>query len=296
MEKLTRSDVIPDEFTTIKNIVDRYIDKNDGYQALYEILEPHHGLLQKRIKIRPPQSADFGNDIHEYTTLFNTFLISEQLQGLWYSKEKKVTTFLLGLDAYFQPAVAHIENLLDSWGQTGMNPKCEPHKLPSTIDEFMSRNHPKNGQYAVVHTLAYPPNIQSPTTLTTPDNDIFIHITKQQQKDLQEPRKSVDIYCDACGGYGHPWRCCDFLAKTLKAAHFMTNLDKTKQIEIVTTFAKEQQCLRDNKIKWNIGKARILKDNGDIEGLYNLLLTNAEGDDDFTPKENDTRLGQLTPT
>jgi hypothetical protein len=85
-----------------------------------------------------------------------------------------------------------------------MNPKCEPHKLPSTIDEFMSRNHPKNGQYAVVHTLAYPPNIQSPTTLTTPDNDIFTYITKQQQKDLQEPRKSVDIYCDACGGYGHP--------------------------------------------------------------------------------------------
>jgi hypothetical protein len=29
----------------------------------------------------------------------------------------------------------------------------------------------------------------------------------------------------------------------------MTNLEKTKPIEIATTFAKELQCLRDNKIK-----------------------------------------------
>jgi len=50
LEKLTRSDVIPKEYTTINNIIKRYICSNDGYQALYEILKPHHGLLQKRIK------------------------------------------------------------------------------------------------------------------------------------------------------------------------------------------------------------------------------------------------------
>jgi hypothetical protein len=49
LEKLTRSDVIGEEYTKECNIVERYIKKNDGYLALYDLLEPHHGLLQKRI-------------------------------------------------------------------------------------------------------------------------------------------------------------------------------------------------------------------------------------------------------
>ena len=87
LEKLTRSDVIPKEYTTINNIIKRYICSNDGYQALYEILKPHHGLLQKRIKITVPQSIDYNNDIHEYTAQFHSFLISQQLKGLQYTEE-----------------------------------------------------------------------------------------------------------------------------------------------------------------------------------------------------------------
>ncbi len=82
LEKLTHSDVIPKEYTTINNIIENYISSNDGYQALYEILEPHHGLLQKRIKIIAPHSIDYNNDIHEYTAQFHSFLASQELEGL----------------------------------------------------------------------------------------------------------------------------------------------------------------------------------------------------------------------
>jgi len=125
LEKLTRSDDIPDEYTTIKNIIECYISSNDGYQALYKILEPHHGLLQKQIKLVAPQSIDYNNNIHEYTAQFHSFLTSQELEGLHYSKEKKIIAYLLGLDQHFSAAIINIENLLDSWGQPGINPKCE---------------------------------------------------------------------------------------------------------------------------------------------------------------------------
>lgn len=266
LEKLTRSDVIPEEYTKMKNIIDRYIDSNDGYQALYELLEPHHGLLQKRIKIKAPDSADYNGDIHEYTAQFYSFLTSEGLHGRTYNAEEQVTAFLSGLDDSFAPAVDHINNLLDSWGQPGLNPKCELRRLPSTIDDFMNR-HPYNPKYPSVRML----NSTSLPELT--DTDI-IHVTKQRlplTTDSHESRKPIDIFCDACGGHGHPWKRCDYLARLIKALDFTTKLDKNKQIEILQAFTKEQQRLRENKIKRNISKARTLKDSGDIEGLYKLL-------------------------
>jgi hypothetical protein len=88
----------PDEYTKECNIVEHHIKKNDGYLALYDLLEPHHGLLQKRIKMRAPHSADFGSDLHEYTAQFEAFLTSEELQGRYYDEEAQVVTYLQGLD------------------------------------------------------------------------------------------------------------------------------------------------------------------------------------------------------
>jgi hypothetical protein len=98
LEKITRSDVISEEYTKERNIVERYIKRNDGYLALYDLLEPHHGLLQKQIKMKPPNSADFNSDQHEYTAHLKAFLTSEELQGRHYDAETQVVLYLQGLN------------------------------------------------------------------------------------------------------------------------------------------------------------------------------------------------------
>jgi hypothetical protein len=50
-------------------------------------------------------------------------------------------------------------------------------------------------------------------------------LKKGKQVTQEGPRKSINIYCDACGTHGHGWRNCHFLAKLLKAMEFMANID-----------------------------------------------------------------------
>jgi hypothetical protein len=180
-----------------------------------------------------------------------------------------------------------VENLLDSWGQPGLNPKCELRCLPTTIDEFMAQQKPTDNTYPTLRTLQ-----QYPTIINNPDDshDIILRLGKQLSSDmnnLPDSRKSMDMFCDACGQHGHPWKRCDYLAKLIKKLDFASKLDKPKQLEILAAFHKEQQKQCDNRIKRNLGHARTLKDNGDIEGLYNLLLeeNNNEWPTDCTPGE-----------
>ncbi len=134
-----------------------------------------------------------------------------------------------------------MENRLDLWGQTGLNPKCELWCLPTTIDEFMARHKPTDNTYPTLHTLQ-----QYPTIINNPDDshDIILCLGKQQSSDmnnLPDSRKSMDMFRDACGQHGHPWKCCDYLAKLIKALDFASKLDKPKQLEILAAFHKEQQ-------------------------------------------------------
>jgi hypothetical protein len=267
LEKLTRSDVIPDEYTKERNIVERHIKKNDGYLALYDLLEPHHGLLQKRIKMKAPDSADFGSDIHEYTAQFEAFLTSEELQGRYYDEEAQVVTYLQGLDDTFESAIHHINNIMDSWGQHGLNPKCELTKLPTTIETYMSRNKSSSHSFAVMRTIQQPITINDSLNDKDTNNglstDIICHQTKgappRKPSTTLESRRPIDLFCDACGGHGHPWKRCDYLAKLIKAAEFMKAMDKPKQNELLQSYHKEQQRLRENKIQRNLAKARTLK-------------------------------------
>jgi len=181
-------------------------------------------------------------------------------------------TYLLGLDHYFSAAEIHVEHLLDSWGQPGLNPKCELWQLPTSIDDFMARNKSTVDTHPTLRTLQHHPN----TTDNSHDSpDIILHLAKHKLPDkpeLPDSRRSMDMFCDSCGQHGHPWKCCDYLAKLLKALDFASKLDKQKQLDILAAFHQEQQKQRDIKIKRNLGRVRTLKDNGDIEGLYNLLL------------------------
>jgi hypothetical protein len=43
------------------------------------------------------------------------------------------------------------------------------------------------------------------------------------------PRKSVDVYCDACGRHGHCWHDCDFLAIIINSLKFLDSLDQLRK-------------------------------------------------------------------
>ena len=67
---------------------------------------------------------------------------------------------------------------------------------------------------------------------------------KRNKKDTDRPKKSKDMYCDACGTHGHGWWDCDFLAKLVKALDFLSKMDSTKKQTLLETYHKEQLCQR----------------------------------------------------
>ena len=46
-EKLGHMDVIPETYSRYHNILDRYVDTNDGYLALYEMMEDEHPAMKQ---------------------------------------------------------------------------------------------------------------------------------------------------------------------------------------------------------------------------------------------------------
>jgi hypothetical protein len=94
---------------------------------------------------------------------------------------------------------------------------------------------------------------------------------KGKQDSTEGLRKSVDIYCDACGTHGHGWRNCDFLAKLLKAMEFMANIDSTKKKFLLETFHKEQNRKRQSKQGNAVARAAECLENNDIQGMYALI-------------------------
>lgn len=100
---------------------------------------------------------------------------------------------------------------------------------------------------------------------------------KDSQKEIgelpfpDESRKSVDVFCGACGGHGHPPTGCDYTAKLIKALDYIASLDSANRKTIVDNYNKEQTRRRKWKQLATAGKARQLRDSGDAEGLFELI-------------------------
>jgi len=94
---------------------------------------------------------------------------------------------------------------------------------------------------------------------------------KPKQEPPSSPRKSVDVYCDTCSSHGHRWRDCNFLAKTIKALDFLSNLDTNKRKTLLDTFHKEQTRKRQTKQSTAIVRASTYIENKDIKSMYVLI-------------------------
>jgi hypothetical protein len=55
-QKLQSTDIIPMEYTSIRNIVNRFAEANNGYKVLYAMLELVHPALQTDVVMLPPKS------------------------------------------------------------------------------------------------------------------------------------------------------------------------------------------------------------------------------------------------
>jgi hypothetical protein len=252
-EKLSDPAVIPLNYQKYRNIINRYAEENDGYAALYEILEDSHPLLQRDPTVQAPTSIEVNNNLQTYANRFQSYIKSEALNNRSYKPREQVLQFLKGLDEEFQPAVQYINTLMAAWaGRDDLNPLCKVRALPKTIEEFLTQNQPTT---SIINRIQH-----SPDNKDGPEDAIICYTkdggpkrppsesTKLRNND-QDAHKSADIYCNGCGMHGHGWRKCDFCAKVIKSMEFTAPQDPTKKKELLETFMKEQTRRRQQKQK-----------------------------------------------
>jgi hypothetical protein len=299
-EKLADTGCISEDYPAIRHIIDGYTEDNDGYQIMYEIMEEHHPALQSDPVYRAPTSLECDNKLQEYTARFQAYMTAETLNHRYYQPKEQVLHYLAGLDEDFSAAVQYVQTLLDSWGSaTGLPPKCDLRVLPKTIDDFMKKHATQISP--VIRTAA----AVSATTLQVQPVDAIAKMLEKHmdattnivrslqnnptkstaEKSPSDKRQSVDIFCDACGGHGHKAKNCDFAARLLKSLDYIATLDVAKKKEIMATFIKEQTRRRLAKITDRKGRARALRDTGDVEGLYKLV-SNPDSDDDSDSQQS----------
>jgi hypothetical protein len=107
-QKLQSSDVIPMEYTSIRNIINRCAESNDGYQVPYAMLELVHPALQTDAVISAPKSGEYDEDIHLYAQKFDAWLRYETYANRPYSPREQVNKFISELSPAFAPAVSRV--------------------------------------------------------------------------------------------------------------------------------------------------------------------------------------------
>jgi hypothetical protein len=135
--KLSSVNVIPLEFQYARNIINRFAEVNDGYKALYNMLEP---MLQRDTISTLPTMVTCS-DVHEYALKIQSYFHCETLAGRLYRQRKQTNLFLEGLetDPQYCPAVKRAGNLLDTGNPKDptVPPALRPTAIPNTIKRYM---------------------------------------------------------------------------------------------------------------------------------------------------------------
>jgi hypothetical protein len=281
------------------------------------MLEDEHPGLEKDPIHRPPLLTECDSNLTEYTNKFLFYITAERLKHRTFTEKEQVLHYIRGIDIVdFQPSIAYVNSLLDTWSQAGLNPKCQLRSLPKTITKFFSDN---KLPYPVVHTSIVR-TCQYKLTLTLNNTDVLQDIMVKLQAlediaqhsntstetaivkyatnntnskknlgsklnhnkflpnkdslnsaDVTESRKSVDVFCDACGGHGHRWKNCDYLAKMITCLDYISAITDANKKALLDTYRQEQSRRRKMKQLTAAGRARMLKDSGDADGLYQFM-------------------------
>jgi hypothetical protein len=259
-QKLQQPDVIPLEHTSIRNIINRFAEHNDGYMVLYSMLELVHPALQKDAVVLPPRSSDCDEDIHLYAQKFDSWLRYESYANRPYSPREQVNLFIRELSTTFSPAVSRVRRLMDAWQpfDTNVPELLRLSTLPNTIERFLTEE---------TGSLPYIRQLKDKRRTATRTRD-------HESKD-KDSRPVVDKICSFCGTHGHVKHNCDFMAKFLTATDATTKVDAKSKDRIQELYRQEQLQKRKKRLKKHAGLIRKLLDIGapptDIEAMLNQL-------------------------
>ncbi len=202
-QKLQNPDVLPTEYISVRNIINRYAEINDGYEVPYAVLELVHPALQTDQVISPPTSHECNDDIHLYAMKFDAWLHYESYANRPYSAREQVNKFISELSPHFAPAVSRVRRLLDAWNPFDMTvPEVlRITTLPNTIARFMDEETGTN--HSFIRKLNDNKKYSSPQ-----------HQRNHIQRTDNLKRQTVDKFCNFCGMHGHITTQCEFYGKT----------------------------------------------------------------------------------
>jgi hypothetical protein len=267
-QKLQDPDVIPLEHTAIRNIINRFAEKNNGYDVLYAMLELVHPALQKDAVILAPKFFECDDDIHLYAQKIDSWLRYETYANRPYSPREQVNLFIRELSSTFAPAVSQIWRLLDTWNPFD-NIVPEPLKitsLPNTIEHYMMEE-------AGI----------SPSHIRQINAKRHRRQTDKQGRMPDGPKKEViDKFCNFCGMHGHISTNCDFMAKLLNANDSLNKVDGKLKKDLQDSFKQEQRKSRERRLKQKTNMIRKLLDTGGSrEDIEHILQTIPSYSDDY---------------
>lgn len=288
-QKLQNPDVIPMEHTSIRNIINRFAEVNDGYQVLYAMLELVHPVLHEDAVLLPPKSSDCHDDIHLYAQKFDSWLRYETYANRLYSTREQVNCFIRELSPTFAPAVSRIRRLLDTWQPYDTNTPnaLQLKQLPNTIERYMVEETGGN---------IWIRRIGDRSRDTPRDGRDRHNRSKTKEKEKEESPKDTrplqDVYCSLCGGHGHPDTQCDFSAKLLKTQESLKTIDQKRKAQLQQNFRQEQQKRRARRLKKKLSTIRQMIYGGaeakEVETLLDSLpeLMEQQGEDESTSEQS----------
>jgi hypothetical protein len=138
---LSRCDIVPNEYSSIRYIIKHLSKTNDGYLILYEMLELKHPFLQKDPVQLMPTVKKCGNNLDEYASKLDTFFHASSLDGCPFSARAQAVHFILGIkNSIFNYAVERIQQQIDSWQEWEpvVPTDLKLSSLPNTIERYMA--------------------------------------------------------------------------------------------------------------------------------------------------------------
>jgi hypothetical protein len=272
-QKLQNPDVIPMEYTSIRNIINQYAKSTDGYAVLYSMLELVHPALQTDAVILPPKSHECDEDIRLYAQKFDAWLRYETYANRPFSPREQVNHFIRELSSAFNPAVSRIRRLLDAWNpfDTTVPEVLKITSLPNTIERYMMEE----------------TGTSLPQIRRMRDGKFAKRLPAKLQTD--NPKQDiVDKYCNFCGQHGHISMNCEFMAKLLIANESLAKVDTKSKKELQDNYKNEQRKCREKRLKKQTNIIRKLLDTGGSREDIEAVLANINGDEDMESVNSDT--------
>jgi len=270
-QKLQSPDVIPVEYTAMRNIINRFAEKNDGYEVLYAMLENVHPALQKDAVMCPPKSSECGDDIHVYAQKFDAWIRYETYANRPYSPREQINKFVNELSPTFAPAISRVRRLLDAWNPWDLvvPEVLKITALPNTIERFMHEEAGTGTPYirAVNDGRKYRPSSKT---------------GKGLQHKVQPPPSDVsDKLCSFCGCRGHEPPQCHFMAKLIIANESLTKVDPKVKKELKENLRQQQKQRREQRLRRHANTIRQLIDQGGTKEEIEAALENMQSDTDL---------------